>query len=51
MIDRRPAAIVRAANAGDVMAGVNFAREPGWISPSVAAGTACRGSGRATAAS
>ncbi len=27
MIDRRPAAVLRAANAGDVMAGVNFARE------------------------
>jgi FAD/FMN-containing dehydrogenase len=29
MIDRSPAVIVRAANAGDVMAGVNFARERG----------------------
>src|SRR4029450_12638706 len=29
MIDRSPGAIVRAANAGDVMAGVNFAREAG----------------------
>ena len=27
MIDRRPAVVVRAVNAGDVMAGVNFARE------------------------
>jgi FAD/FMN-containing dehydrogenase len=27
MIDRRPAAVVRAANAGDVIAAVNFARE------------------------
>ena len=29
MIDRRPAAVVRAANAGDVMAAVDFARENG----------------------
>jgi FAD/FMN-containing dehydrogenase len=29
MIDRRPAAVVRAANAGDVMAGVDFACENG----------------------
>src|SRR5918992_6305092 len=27
MIDRRPAAVVRPANAGDVIAAVNFARE------------------------
>ena len=29
MIDRRPAAVLRAANAGDVMAAVNFARDNG----------------------
>jgi len=29
MIDRRPAAVLRAANAGDVMAAVSFARENG----------------------
>jgi len=29
MIDRRPAAVVRAANAGDVITAVNFARENG----------------------
>ena len=29
MIDRRPAAVVRVANAGDVMAAVNYARENG----------------------
>ena len=29
MIDRRPAAVVRAANAADVMAAVDFARENG----------------------
>lgn len=29
MIDKRPAVIIRAANAGDVMTGVNFARDNG----------------------
>ena len=51
MIDRRPAAVVRAANAGDVVAAVTSRGSGGLDWRSAAAATACRGSARATTGS
>ena len=42
--------MVRCANAGDVMATVDYARRTGWTWRYGAAGTACPGSARSTAA-
>jgi hypothetical protein len=51
MIDRRPALIVRAANAADIISAVNFARDHHLRWPSAAEGTTLPGSLLATAAS